>query len=490
MGTTTQARHEVAWAGQWRALRRTTGRQRRALGSSWVGFFVDMVDIYLPVIALAPAIAYFQPETLGAGEAGTLFFVTFAATLLGRPVGALVFGHLADTLGRRRVTIASIAGFSVCTILIGLLPGHADWGLAAPAALIGLRFLDGVFLGGEYTAATPLAFEHCPPRARGLFGGLLMSAYAAAYAAVSALVLVLLLLLPAGAYQAWGWRVPFLAGGLAGLVFLLWRTRVPESPLWQAAVASRQGYEGCGDAGGDPQASPRQAPVQVLLSGASRRDFVQVLVLMVGLWLVATSVVSVLPQRLLAHVGQSPVWVTTVLLAAQPVVIGGFVAAGMTSQKVGRRRALALGATVSGTAGLACYVLALTLPVAGWLLAVLVVATEVTTLAVWGVVTSYLNERFATNVRATGFGMAYSLALVPASFYAFYLTGLTRLMPERLTQLVLLGVGSLMALAGAGWGPETRDVDLARAGSPLAIDAPADVTSSDVAPGAPLRQDQ
>ncbi len=450
----------MAWAGQWRALRRTTGRQRRALGSSWVGFFVDMVDIYLPVIALAPAIEYFQPQTLAAGQAGTLFFVTFAATLLGRPVGALIFGHLADTIGRRRVTLASIAGFSVCTILIGLLPGHATWGLAAPAALIGLRFLDGIFLGGEYTAATPLAFEHCPPGARGLFGGLLMSAYAAAYAAVSALVLVLLLLLPAGAYQAWGWRVPFLAGGLAGLVFLLWRTRVPESPLWQASAAARQGSEGRGDAGGYPPGSARQVPVQVLLRGASRHDFVQVLVLMVGLWLVATSVVSVLPQRLLAHLGQSPVWVTTVLLAAQPVVIGGFIAAGMTSQKVGRRRALALGATVSGTAGFTCYVLTLTLPAAGWPLAILVVATEVTTLAVWGVVTSYVNERFATNVRATGFGMAYSLALVPASFYAFYLTGLTRLMPERLTQLVLLGVGSLMALGGAWWGPETRDVDL------------------------------
>ncbi|NPC44376.1 MFS transporter [Nocardioides sp. zg-1230] len=232
---------------------------------------MDMVDIYLPVIALAPAIAYFQPETLAAGQAGTLFFVTFAATLLGRPVGALIFGHLADTIGRRRVTLASIAGFSVCTILIGLLPGHATWGLAAPAALIGLRFLDGIFLGGEYTAATPLAFEHCPPRARALFGGLLMSAYAAAYAAVSALVLVLLLVLPAGAYQAWGWRVPFLAGGLAGLVFLLWRTRVPESPLWEASAASRQGYEGCGDAGGDLRAFARQAPVQVLLSGVTAR---------------------------------------------------------------------------------------------------------------------------------------------------------------------------------------------------------------------------
>lgn len=493
MGTTTQHRYEAALAGQWRALRSTTGRQRRALGSSWAGFFVDMVDIYLPVIALAPAIAYFQPETLAAGQASTLFFVTFAATLLGRPVGALIFGHLADTIGRRRVTLASIAGFSVCTILIGLLPGHAIWGLAAPAALIGLRFLDGIFLGGEYTAATPLAFEHCPPRARGLFGGLLMSAYAAAYAAVSALVLVLLLLLPAGAYQTWGWRVPFLAGGLAGLVFLVWRTRVPESLLWQASAASRQGSDACGDAGtagAHPRASARQAPVQVLLSGASRRDFVQVLVLMVGLWLVATSVVSVLPQRLLAHLGQSPVWVTTVLLAAQPVVIGGFVAAGMTSQKVGRRRALALGATVSGTAGFTCYVLTLTLPVAGWLLAVLVVATEAITLAVWGVVTSYVNERFATSVRATGFGMAYSLALVPASFYAFYLTWLTWLMPERLTQLVLLGVGSLMALGGAWWGPETRDADLATVGAGQAIGAPADAASTGVTSATPLRQHQ
>lgn len=144
----------------------------------------------------------------------------------------------------------------------------------------------------------------------------------------------------------------------------------------------------------------------------------------------------------------------------------------MISQRVGRRRALALGAAWSGTAGFACYVLTLTLPVAGWLLAVLVVATEVTTLAVWGVVTSYVNERFATAVRATGFGMAYSLALVPASFYAFYLTGLARVMPERLTQLVLLGVGSLMAFGGAWWGPETRDVDLAAVGASPAVDAP------------------
>jgi MFS family permease len=407
-----------------------------------------MVDIYLPVIALAPAIAYFQPATLTSAQAGTLFFVTFAATLLGRPIGALLFGHLADTLGRRRVTLVSIAGFSVCTLLIGLLPGHATWGLAAPTALVALRFVDGIFLGGEYTAATPLAFEHCPPQARGLYGGLLMGAYAAAYAVVSALVLALLLLLPAGAYEQWGWRIPFLAGGLAGFVFLSWRARVPESPLWRPRAARAAG-----------------GPARTLLRGSARRDFVQVLAMMAGLWLAGSSVVSVLPQRLLAHLGQSPVWVTAVLLVAQPFVIGGFVVTGMLGQRIGRRPALVAAAGLPTVMAVPLYAVTMTAPVSGWSLALLVIATEVTTLAVWGAVTSYVNERFATAVRATGFGVAYSLALVPASFYAFYLAGLAHMMPEGLTQLVLLGLGSLLGAVGAWCGPETRDVDLATVGT-------------------------
>jgi MFS family permease len=360
----------------------------------------------------------------------------------------MVFGHLADTMGRRRVTLVSIAGFSVCTLLIGLLPGHATWGLLAPATLVGLRFVDGIFLGGEYTAATPLAFEHCPPRARGLFGGLLMGAYAAAYAVVSALVLALLVLLPPGAYEQWGWRIPFVVGGLAGFVFLAWRARVPESPLWQA------------DAG-----STSATPARRLLRGPARRDFAQVLVMMSGLWLAGSSVVSVLPQRLLAHLDQSPAWVTAVLLVAQPFVICGFVATGMLGQRIGRRPVLVGAAGLAAVGAVTSYAVMMTAPVSVWSLALLVVATEVMTLAVWGAVTSYVNERFVTAVRATGFGVAYSLALVPASFYAFYLTGLAHVMPEPLTQLVLLSVGGVLGAVGAWWGPETRDVDLLTVGT-------------------------
>ncbi|HET6561636.1 MAG TPA: MFS transporter [Marmoricola sp.] len=430
----------VAPGEQWRALRRTTGRARRALVSAWVGFYVDMVDIYLPVVALAPAIAYFQPGTLSSAEASLLFYTTFAATLMGRPLGAVLFGHFADTLGRRRLTLVSIAGFSACTTAIGLLPGYAAWGAAAPLTLVLLRFVDGVFLGGEYTSATPLAFEHCPPCARGLFGGVLMGAYALAYATISAGVLLLLAVMPAAAYETYGWRVPFLLGGVLGFVFLGYRARVPESDLWRS--------------------TPKEPRPLGTLVTRFRRDLAQVLLLMTGLWLVATSVVTVMPRLLTTELGRSDTWTTAVLLVSQLCVFCAFVGTGAASQLWGRRRTLVAGAVASVTVGMAAYVLVLSTGAGSWTLAWLVVATQVVVLAVWGTVTSYCTERFRTAVRCSGFGIAYSVAVLPASFYAVYMAALADVMPYRYTQLVLLGVGALLTVVGALLGPETADLDL------------------------------
>jgi MFS family permease len=245
---------------------------------------------------------------------------------------------------------------------------------------------------------------------------------------------------------AWGWRVPFLLGGLAGLGFLGYRARVPESPLWQATAT--RGL-----------AEPR--PVRSVVLGAGRRDFAQVLLLMAGLWLVGSSVISVLPVLLLTELERPAVWVTGVLMLAQVALIGAFLAAGAAGQRWGRRRTLAAGAGVSATAGLVVYAVIVTAPLPGWLLAVGVVATEVLVLAVWGAAIAYVTERFATTVRASGFGLGYSLAVVPASFYAFYLDALAHVMPVNLTQLVLLAAGGTLAVLGALLGPETRHLDLA-----------------------------
>ena len=410
--------------------------------SAWVGFYVDMFDIYLPVVALAPALAYFQPASLSDAEASFLFYATFAATLVGRPVGALIFGHFADTIGRRRLALVAVAGFSTCTLLMATLPGYSTWGAAAPLLLIALRFLDGIFLGGEYTSATPLAFEHCPAPGRGLFGGLLMGAYTIAYLSISVVVLVLLQVLSAPVYREWGWRIPFVVGAALGFVFLAYRARIPESELWQRAPKNDR-------------------PVRAVVAGPFRRDFSQVLLVMTGLWFVSTSVVSVMPRLLTSDLGWSSRWVTAVLLAAQPAVFAAFAVVGAVSQVVGRRTVLVAGSATAGTLGLALYYVLASTPRSAAVTALLAVAVQVIVLGVWGVVTSYCNERFDTPVRSSGFGLGYSLAVLPASFYAFYLAGLDLFLPYGLTQLVLLALGAVLTLSGALMGPETASRDLA-----------------------------
>jgi len=144
---------------------------QRALRAAFVGFFVDMFDMYLPIVVLGPAMSYFQPATLSPALKSTLYYSVFALSLVGRPVGATLFGHFGDKLGRRRVTIISMGGFAVVTLLIGLLPGYESWGITSIVILTLLRFVDGVFLGGEYTGANPLLWS-MRPREAGSMGGL------------------------------------------------------------------------------------------------------------------------------------------------------------------------------------------------------------------------------------------------------------------------------------------------------------------------------
>jgi MFS family permease len=371
------------------------------MASGWAGYWIDMVDVYLPVVALAPAIAYFQPARVSADLASLLFIGTFAVTMLGRPIGAVIFGHWADRLGRRRLTLLSVAGFSACTAAIGLLPGYSSWGLAAPALLIALRFVNGIFLGGEYSAGTPLAFEHCPPRARGLLGGLMLGAYTLAFVFISLVVLAVLAFAPAGPpsspYVQWGWRIPFLLGAALGFLLLLFRARIPESDSWQRGAKVDR-------------------PLRVLTRGRLRRDLVQVLVLMTGLWLMSGSVVTVVPRLLLTEYDTSAVAVTWALLAANVVLFLTFVAVGMASQVLGRRRILLAGAIVAVGLGLPVYAVVAAARIGVLEAFVLTALLHVLVVGAWGAASSYCNERFPTAVRSSGFGIGYSLSIVLPSF--------------------------------------------------------------------------
>jgi MFS family permease len=443
-----RARSGAGPRAQLAALRGAPPKSRRAMRSAYAGFLLDMYDVYVPVVALAPAIAYFQPGDVTNRQKTVVYFVTFAVTLLGRPLGAAVFGHLADRWGRRSLTLVSVAGFSLVSAVIACLPGFAQLGWLAVGLLITLRFLGGIFLGGEYTAATPLAFEHCPHPARGLFGGILISAFALSYMVTSALVVALLGLMPhdgpGSAYAQWGWRVPFALGALLGAVFLAYRRRVPESDLWQTTVRVHR-------------------PVQEVLTGRSAAQFRQVFLLMSGLWFAGSGVVSVMPALLLTQREMPATTVTGVMLVASAALGAAMLATGVLGQMFGRRRVLLVCATVAAGIGCPLYV-ALAAVTAPSTTAVTAMATLVVVAAMagWGVVTPYLIEQFPTAVRSSGFGLGYTLAIAVPSLFPLWMWALGHVMPYRYTQVVLLGLGTVLMAAGAWSGPETRDTDLDR----------------------------
>jgi MFS family permease len=433
---------------------------RMALLGAWLGFFVDMFDVYLPVIALAPALIYFEAHDVSPGTAAIISGMTFAATLIGRPFGALIFGHFGDTLGRRRTAIIAVSGFGVATILIAALPGYQTWGLLAVVALIVLRFLDGVFLGGEYTAASPLALEYTPRHKRGLYGAFIMTGYPMAYCVIAIITFILLKFLPAGSLQSpyvqWGWRIPFVIGAVIAFCFVVWYMKyVKESEAWEKAPKTK-------------------SPLLSLFRGKSLRSFLQVFLLMSGIWFSLDMVSSVLPGLLKDPVGLGSNQVTIVLIISYAVLILGYLGAGMLSQRIGRRPFFLWVAIATGIATPVLYgivVSGIIGSIAG--IIILTIVINILALSTWGVVTTYINERFHVGVRASGYGLGYSLAVIIPSFYSFYQVGLSGLMPLAYTALVLLVVAGILIGIGAAIGPETRDVDMTAAGTEAAEPAPA-----------------
>lgn len=420
---------------------------RSALKGGIFGYYADQFDIYLPIIALAPAMIYFQPPEMDKGTAATIAALVFASTLVARPLGSAIFGHFADKFGRHKLTLVALAGFGLTTLGIACLPGYQTVGSLAVVLLVLLRFLGGIFLGGEYSTAVPLAMEWTPKQRRGLASGLITATNPLANATIAVLTFGLLMILPAGSvaspYVQWGWRIPFVIGGLlAFAVFAYYVRNVEEAPDFEASAATG-------------------SPVKALFFGRHRGSLLQVFTLMTGLWFLTNVAAAILPATLKNSVGVPDKTVSVIMLIASVVTIGGFLGAAVLSQKIGRRRFyMGFGVTSLPIAGTA-FVLLLNTP-ADNLVAITILATvvDVFTISAFGPIAAYLTERFPAAIRASGYGIGYSFALIIPAFYTFYMSGLAAVMPMAYTPVVLIVIGGLLLAAGAYFGPETRDVDM------------------------------
>ena len=331
----------------------------------------------------------------GGGEASLAATLGgFAVAYLMRPVGAVVFGHVGDRMGRRPMLLLSMAVMSVAMLATALLPTHAQVGPAAAWLLFGLRCVMGFSVGGEYTGVIAYLLEGARPERRGL-----VAALAAAASEIGALLAVAVAaltvsLVPEAELQSWGWRVPFLVGAaLAGIVWLA-RSTIDESP----------DFERLRDAGTlalNPlaHAVSRQ---RVALARAFAISALGSITYYVGITYVPAFLTST------GAMGEADsLWLSTLAAVAVILVTP---AVGLLSDKYGRKPALVVLAVLSAALPISLFTLMAGASAGLALLGAVVLALVAGGVSAVGAIAT--GEQFTEESRVSGLGLGYTLATV------------------------------------------------------------------------------
>ncbi|MEO5623577.1 MAG: MFS transporter [Dokdonella sp.] len=357
-------------------LRELDTTQRKVVFASFLGWTLDAFDYFLLVFVIPEVARDFHVST-------TEVAFSLMLTLAMRPLGAYIFGRLADRYGRRPVLMVDIALFAVFEAASALAPSLA--------VLLVVRALFGIAMGGEWGIGASLAMESIPAKARGAVSGLLQEGYAVGYLLGGLCYLLL--------FDHIGWRGMFALGVLPALLVLYVRRHVPESPVWLSARKS---------------ATPRLG-FFVAMRGRWRL-FAYLVVLMMAFNMFSHGSQDLYPTFLKAqhHFDtQTVAWLTITLNIG--AIVGGLFF-GAWSEKVGRRRAIIVAALLA-------------LPMVPlWayggsvvLLGVGVFLLQIMVQGAWGVVPVHLNELAPDTVRATLPGFAYQGGNLLASFTAPFL---------------------------------------------------------------------
>ncbi|WP_109464557.1 MFS transporter [Albibacillus kandeliae] len=211
-------------------------RPSRVLLASLIGTTIEFFDFY--VYATAAVLVF--PALFFPGEDPTTAllasFATFSIAFFARPLGAVVFGHFGDRIGRKTTLVAALLTMGISTVIIGFLPTYAQIGVWAPALLALCRFGQGFGLGGEWGGAVLIATENAPEGKRSWYGMFPQLGAPVGLFLSSGLFLVLLTFMTREDLLAWGWRIPFL-GSIVLIVIGLWvRLSLAETPAFQKAI--------------------------------------------------------------------------------------------------------------------------------------------------------------------------------------------------------------------------------------------------------------
>lgn len=363
----------------------------RVVLASLIGTTIEWYDFFLYGTAAALVFDQLFFPTLDRWAGTMASFGTYAVGFFARPVGGVVFGHYGDRMGRKSMLVTTLMLMGVATFLIGLLPTYDQIGMAAPALLVLLRFVQGFGVGGEWGGAVLMAVEHGHRGRRGLYGSWVQAGVPAGLLLANG-VFMLASLMPDEHFLSWGWRVPFLVGIALLAVGTFIRLQIVESPLFARVRDERQ------------QAKIpffevlRRHPRNVLLAmGARFADNGSFYVFTVFVLTYATLEVGVARAAVLNGV--------LVASAVQFVVIPAF---GLLSDRVGRRPVYLAGAAAVALFAFPFFWLIDTgsVPLVGLSIVVALVAHA----AMYAPQAAFFSELFGTEVRYTGASIGYQLA--------------------------------------------------------------------------------
>jgi MFS family permease len=411
---------------------------RRAVTSSYLGSVIEYYDFLLYATAAAVVFNKVFFPNVDPAIGAIASFGTLATGYLARPVGAAIFGHFGDRIGRKQALVVTMTVMGLASVLIGLLPTYQSIGLWAPVLLTLLRVLQGIAIGGEWGGSVLISAEHATSR-RGLWAGFTLSGAPSGMVLSTLVLTVVAALVGEQGLIEWGWRIPFLLSAVLLAVGLFVRSRVEETP------AFRQ------------ERGRSTLPLMDVL-----RHNPRTLLLSVGIGLgafVAQGTLTVFVISYAVGAGFARPAVLNALTISSVVAAVAILLFANLSDRIGRRPVVAAGAIAMGAWAFAMFPL---IDSKSFLLLTLavVVGQGITHPAMYGPMAALYAELFATRVRYTGASLGYQIAGIGAGIAPLVFASIGAATGSSLVVSLVIAACCLLTVACVRLTAETRDATM------------------------------